>query len=170
MRQKGHIKFIPHMRPGRPKNPLDRDVHVFCTCDDFKYRWHYALAQQDAADEPTGIGGEAYNEPPNTTNPDKKIALCKHLCAMHDYMIQKKSDLAAHDDYRQNVKAPFLAREKELRQIEKPVKDTLANLRETGECVVNIVSVELAAATRAETRGIASWRAQAPRCCCCRPC
>lgn len=94
LRALGYIKFLPAGR-GRPRTEIDRDVHVYCSCPDFKYRWHKALADAGAAATPTGIGGEATNQDPVVTNPEKKLALCKHLCAMHDYLGQKKADYAA---------------------------------------------------------------------------
>lgn len=95
MRAVGFVKFLAQGRRGRPSVEIDRDCHVFCTCPDFKYRWHKVLSDKDAAHVPTGIGGEATNEAPVVTNPGNKIAICKHLCAMHDYLGQKSADYAA---------------------------------------------------------------------------
>lgn len=92
MRAVGFIKFLPQVRRGRPATEVDREVHVYCSCPDFKYRWHKALADKGAAHVPTGIGGEATNQEPLKTNPGKKMAICKHLCAMYDYLGQKKAD------------------------------------------------------------------------------
>ena len=94
LRALGFVKFLKAGR-GRPKTEIDREVHTYCSCPDFKYRWHKALADAGAAHTPSGIGGEATNVDPVYTNPEKKIAICKHLCAMHDYLGQKKSDYAA---------------------------------------------------------------------------
>ena len=94
LRALGFVKFLKAGR-GRPKTEIDREVHTYCSCPDFKYRWHKALADAGAAHTPSGIGGEATNVDPVHTNPEKKIAICKHLCAMHDYLGQKKADYAA---------------------------------------------------------------------------
>lgn len=93
MRHFGRIKFLPPKtgilrKIGRYlfQDQLDLDVHVACTCPDFKFRHHWVLAQQGAAATPTGIGGEATNNPPSITNPKHLPCLCKHLYAMGSYL------------------------------------------------------------------------------------
>jgi hypothetical protein len=56
------------------------DVECQCTCPDFRYRWHYALAQKGVAPQPIGAG----NAPPVRTNPLQQLSLCKHLAAIAD--------------------------------------------------------------------------------------
>lgn len=54
------------------------DLGVFCTCADFKYRFHYVVTQWEAL--PMGVPGEA--RPAKITNPDEDGFLCKHLTAV----------------------------------------------------------------------------------------
>lgn len=89
LRQTGYIKVVnrggmlrraaaavlPRFSYGEP------DVHVMCSCPDFKYRFHWVLAQAGASPTPTGTGDEATNKPPVKTNPSNRPSLCKHLMA-----------------------------------------------------------------------------------------
>lgn len=52
-------------------------VHLSCSCDDFMYRWEYALSIRDGAQILYGNG-----EPPVDTNPRLKPGCCKHLVAL----------------------------------------------------------------------------------------
>lgn len=54
------------------------DLGVFCTCADFKYRFHYVATEWDSM--PTGIKGQA--TPAKITNPGEEGMLCKHLTAV----------------------------------------------------------------------------------------
>jgi len=118
MRQKGYIKFIP---PGflkrmiqkikglikkQPKEGPDSDVHCFCTCPDFKYRWHKVLADKGASHTPTGQGGEATNQPPNITNPTRSLSLCKHLAAMAGYLATTQRDVTDYVSNKQKNTVP----------------------------------------------------------------
>lgn len=62
---------------------------VDCSCQDYKYRWAYANAVQDAGD----IGYDSLNQSngnaPVKTNPGRKPSLCKHLVALKDYLRTK---------------------------------------------------------------------------------
>ena len=89
MNQSGFVKLMGNnawwARWGRKlmgRGQWDIDCHVSCSCPDWKYRFHYVMAQMGAADTPTGIGGEATNEPPTKTNPHMRPSLCKHLVAI----------------------------------------------------------------------------------------
>lgn len=57
---------------------LDPQVQTFCSCQDWRYRFHWVMAQMGAAPTPTGRG----NAPPDITNPSHRPSLCKHLTAM----------------------------------------------------------------------------------------
>jgi hypothetical protein len=101
MRQHGYVKFIPpgfirkvlrKIGIGRPKSQWDMDVHVFCTCPDFKYRWHVALADKKAAARPDPSAGQAMDKDPTITNPGKKLSLCKHLVAMGSFLQKTKKE------------------------------------------------------------------------------
>ena len=52
-------------------------VRLSCSCDDFMYRWEYALFIRDGAQILYGNG-----EPPVDTNPRMKPGCCKHLIAL----------------------------------------------------------------------------------------
>lgn len=93
MRHYGIVKFLKRRRGYIQKakrllfdDQMDMDVHVKCSCPDFKYRWHKALADAGAAPVPSGIGGEATNSDPIKTNPQKLRSLCKHLVCMGSYL------------------------------------------------------------------------------------
>lgn len=113
MRQKGYIKFLPERKgiwkrftqifaKSNPEvNEWDRDIHVFCTCPDFKYRWHKALYDAGASHQPQG-GAEATNVDPVKTNPGKKLSLCKHQVAAAAYLTMSKK---AYDDIEKQQKA-----------------------------------------------------------------
>lgn len=106
MRQKGYIKFVPPSFLKRvikkvvgffkkQKDPVEgwsSEVHVFCTCPDFKYRWHKVLADAGASHTPSGMNGEATNVNPTITNPSRKLSLCKHLIAMSGYLAKTQGD------------------------------------------------------------------------------
>lgn len=112
MRQKGYIKFIP---PGfikkmlqkiglfKSKGGWDSDVHVFCSCPDFKFKWHKVLADKKASHVPTGQNGEAINQFPNQTNPSGKLSLCKHLAAMAGYLATTQRDTDDYLSHKQNI-------------------------------------------------------------------
>lgn len=92
MAHQGYVKFIE-----KPKflakvrnffrDEIDLQVHVFCTCPDFKYRWHWVLAKNNCSHKPTGIGFDATDQPPNQTNPGGLISMCKHLVVAKDYIL-----------------------------------------------------------------------------------
>ena len=50
-------------------------VKVACTCDDFKFRWAYALDQKGALLNPKKFR----LDPPTKTNPDESVNACKHI-------------------------------------------------------------------------------------------
>lgn len=82
---KGNIHFFKDsIEPG--DNAEDLDCMVDCDCRDFKFRWAYANAQDDAS----FIGGKslnkAINRPPVKTNPERKTQLCKHLAGLAKYL------------------------------------------------------------------------------------
>lgn len=105
LRQKGYIKFLPERKSiwkrftglftkkGKEVDEWDKDIHIFCTCPDFKFRWHKALYDAGASHQPQG-GAEATNEEPLITNPGKKLCMCKHQVAAGAYLSMSK---AAYD-------------------------------------------------------------------------
>lgn len=119
LRQKGYIKFIPPgflkrmiqkikglVKKQQPKDGWDSDVHCFCTCPDFKYRWHKVLADKGASHTPTGQGGEATNQQPNITNPTRSLSLCKHLAAMAGYLATTQRDVTDYVSNKQKNTVP----------------------------------------------------------------
>lgn len=54
------------------------DLEVFCTCADFKYRFHYVVSVLDAI--PKGLPTQDIK--PKVTNPGENGFLCKHLSAV----------------------------------------------------------------------------------------
>jgi len=97
MSQVGYIKFVDHagfMRTASRnigKAIAKRDVEVLCSCPDFKYRWHWVLAQAGAAPAPVGAG----NSPPDKTNPKHLESMCKHLSAVSQFLLTRPT--AAYD-------------------------------------------------------------------------
>lgn len=62
---------------------------VDCGCPDYKYRWAYANAAQDAGEMGYDSLNQCNGNPPNKTNPRRKPSLCKHLVALKDYLRTK---------------------------------------------------------------------------------
>jgi hypothetical protein len=92
MAHQGYVKFIEKPKfLARVRNffrdEIDLQVHVFCTCPDFKYRWHWVLAKNNCSHKPTGIGFDATDQPPNQTNPGGLVSMCKHLVVAKDYIL-----------------------------------------------------------------------------------
>jgi hypothetical protein len=92
MTHQGYVKFIEKPKfLARVRNffreEIDLQVHVGCTCFDFKYRWHWVLAKNNCSHEPTGIGFDAIDRPPRQTNPGGLISMCKHLVVAKDYIL-----------------------------------------------------------------------------------
>jgi hypothetical protein len=50
-----------------------------CSCDDFMYRWEYALARKGGAEIKYGNG-----EPPGNSNPKLVAGVCKHVIALYN--------------------------------------------------------------------------------------
>ena len=65
----------------------NKAVKLSCSCDDFLFRFEYALYRRGAADIRHSNG-----EPPDRTNPAHTPGCCKHLIAL--YEIIKRKDLA----------------------------------------------------------------------------
>lgn len=59
-------------------------VKLSCSCDDFKYRWEYALWLRNCADIIYSNG-----EPPLVNNSYFKPMACKHLIALHNALVLK---------------------------------------------------------------------------------
>lgn len=59
---------------------IDKKLHckVSCSCDDLLFRWEFANAEKEAGDIEYSNG-----EAPNTTNPELKPSLCKHIMALY---------------------------------------------------------------------------------------
>ena len=59
---------------------VDKKLHcnVSCSCPDFMYRHEVALNRRGAADIEYSNG-----EMPTTTNPELRVATCKHLIALY---------------------------------------------------------------------------------------
>jgi len=60
-------------------------VVMSCSCDDFMYRWEYALAKKGGAEIRYGNG-----EHPGTTNPGLAIGCCKHTIALYNKLHAEK--------------------------------------------------------------------------------
>lgn len=83
---KGHIYFFKeNIEPD--DNLEDLECMVDCTCRDFKYRWAYALAQDDASIVGPKSLNKSVNAPPVKTNPLGHQQLCKHLSALRRYVV-----------------------------------------------------------------------------------
>jgi len=74
----------------RGKRSMDEVMcKVDCSCPDYKYRWAYANAAQDAGEMGYDSLNQCNGNPPNKTNPRRKPSLCKHLVALKDYLRTK---------------------------------------------------------------------------------
>lgn len=72
------------------KRSMDEVVcKVDCSCPDYKYRWAYANAAQDAGEVGVDTLNKSNGNPPVKTNPGRKPSLCKHLVALKDYLRTK---------------------------------------------------------------------------------
>ena len=60
-------------------------VHVSCSCDDFKFRSEWVLAEKGAAEIEYSDGS-----PPDVTNPQRRIGQCKHLIALWEKKLAGK--------------------------------------------------------------------------------
>jgi len=65
----------------------NRAVKLSCSCDDFLFRFEYALYRRGAADIRHSNG-----EPPDITNPAHQPGCCKHLIALREVVLSR--DLA----------------------------------------------------------------------------
>lgn len=96
---KGHIYFFKE-NITNDDNLEDLECMVDCDCKDFKYRWAYALAQDDASI----VGNKSLNKstgaPPVKTNPLGHQQLCKHLSALRRYVITNIEKAMARTPYR----------------------------------------------------------------------
>jgi hypothetical protein len=92
LRCTGYVKLLP--AGDRVRYQFGQNVKVWCSCPDFKFRWHKVLSDMGASHTPTGSGGEATNADPLHTNPSHVPSLCKHLCAMGAYISGNAKDLA----------------------------------------------------------------------------
>lgn len=84
----------------KKKRSMDEVVcKVDCSCPDYRYRWAYANAAQNAGEMGVDSLNRCNGNPPNKTNPRKKPSLCKHLVALKDYLRTKlqESDGALND-------------------------------------------------------------------------
>ena len=81
----GFIKFFESDVSSK-ENAEDLDCQVDCDCLDFRYKWAYADAKQDAS----SIGGNSLNQcinkPPNKTNPNQVPGMCKHLISLGKFL------------------------------------------------------------------------------------
>lgn len=60
------------------------NVKLSCSCDDFLFRFEYALYRKGAADIRHSNG-----EPPEVRNPSFTPGCCKHLIALREVLIDK---------------------------------------------------------------------------------
>lgn len=104
MAHHGYIKFPDEAGPVRMldriksffREEIDLNVHVGCSCPDFKFKWHWVLHKGGSSHYPSGAGFDAMDSPPNRTNPDRRIGMCKHLVAAKDFLL-----LSAREHYEQ---------------------------------------------------------------------
>lgn len=82
---KGNIYFFKDSI-GPNDNAEDLDCMVDCDCKDFKFRWAYANAQDDASFIGSKSLNKAINRAPIKTNPKRKKQLCKHLAGLAKYL------------------------------------------------------------------------------------
>lgn len=63
----------------------NQKVKVSCSCEDFLYRWEYALTLRDASYITYSNGEDAVK-----TNPQHITGCCKHVLAVHAELISRK--------------------------------------------------------------------------------
>jgi hypothetical protein len=68
-------------------NAEDLECMVDCDCRDFKFRFAYVDAQQDASMIGPNSLNKATSAPPIKTNPEGETKLCKHLAALVRYLV-----------------------------------------------------------------------------------
>lgn len=73
---------------------------VDCSCPDYKYRWAYANAAQDAGETGSDTLNQCNGDVPRRTNPRLKPSLCKHLVALKDYLRTKLQENSGRLDER----------------------------------------------------------------------
>lgn len=82
-----HRAAISIKRPKDPNTPLERcQCVVDCTCPDLKYRFAWANKQRSAGRVGPNSLNKAHNRAPKITNPGNTPGLCKHLCALRDFL------------------------------------------------------------------------------------
>ena len=101
---RGNIHFFKDsIKPG--DNAEDLECMVDCDCRDFKFRWAWANAQDDASFISGKSLNKAINRPPNKTNPvgsgedgGRRKQLCKHLAGLAKYLVTdiEKAKQRAH--------------------------------------------------------------------------
>jgi len=82
----GNIKFF---KESTTDNAADIDCQVDCSCPDFKYRFAYADAKQDASQIGNNSLNKCINRRPAVRNPREIPGMCKHLIALKDYLKTK---------------------------------------------------------------------------------
>ena len=65
---------------------------VDCGCPDYRYRWAYANAAQDAGEMGIDSLNRCNGARPIKTNPKLKPSLCKHLASLRGYLLTKLKD------------------------------------------------------------------------------
>jgi len=63
----------------------ETELHVHCTCDDFRYRFQYMATRGNYLATPPG---QPENRPPDIRNPEREGAVCKHLA----HLLNKPSE------------------------------------------------------------------------------
>ena len=82
---KGYVQFFKDDVTNK-ENAGEIDCMVDCSCPDYRYRWAYANAKQDASKVGAGSWSGCINSPPKVMNPGEYPGMCKHLIALGEYL------------------------------------------------------------------------------------
>ena len=87
----GRISFgkDAYVRYKNKKNMDEVVCKVDCSCKDYKYRWAYANAAQQAGEMGVNSLNKCNGNAPVKTNPRRKPSLCKHLVSLKNYLRTK---------------------------------------------------------------------------------
>ena len=87
----GRISFgkDAYVRYKNKKNMDEVVCKVDCSCPDYRYRWAYANAAQQAGEMGVNSLNKCNGNAPVKTNPRRKPSLCKHLVSLKNYLRTK---------------------------------------------------------------------------------
>ena len=89
----GYVRFLKESAIGENKSMDDIDCKIECDCPDFRYRYRYndaAIGASDNNDNPDfKRTRDDYNKQKPRMPGNNKVGMCKHLCALADFLKTK---------------------------------------------------------------------------------